>query len=327
MKRLNGMWVCLALFWVAMAAQARTMHFYYTDPQGTVLAKTDAQGNILARYDYKPYGGVVSGQGPNGPGYTGHENDTETGLVYMQARYYDPVGRFLSPDPVGPGVGSLFGFNRYDYADNNPIINVDPTGMAPGDEGECLKSPYPCGISIVGGGGERSLLGRRAMNEANAALKSAGVLGREYKNLTNLVKDWAKIIEPISVRLQVEIGSDLDKKGALYLCSPAYSTGDSWQIDFNSINRSAIEGQYLVAEIHTHPVEAPFSGMQDWAMPWAAVAKGYGDLGRYYNEGIDGYVALPSGKIYGWSHKKIENEFNTTGNWEYLKSAIHTVVR
>jgi hypothetical protein len=67
-----------------MAVQARTVHLYYTDPQGTVLAKTDAQGNILARYDYRPYGGVVSGDGPDGPGYTGHVRDPETGLVYMQ---------------------------------------------------------------------------------------------------------------------------------------------------------------------------------------------------------------------------------------------------
>ncbi len=132
MKRLNGIWVCLALFWVGMAAQARTMHFYYTDPQGTVLAKTDVQGNILARYDYKPYGGLVSGQGPDGPGYTGHVNDLETGLVYMQARHYDPVGRFLSEDPVGPEPGNIFSFNRYAYANNNPVRFTDPTGRCAG---------------------------------------------------------------------------------------------------------------------------------------------------------------------------------------------------
>lgn len=44
-------------------------------------------------------------------------------------RYYDAsTGRFLSVDPAGPSPGSLFHFNRYDYANNNPIINIDPDG-------------------------------------------------------------------------------------------------------------------------------------------------------------------------------------------------------
>lgn len=34
--------------------------------------------------------------------YTGREFDTETGLYYYRARYYDPsTGRFLSEDPIG----------------------------------------------------------------------------------------------------------------------------------------------------------------------------------------------------------------------------------
>lgn len=36
---------------------------------------------------------------------------------------------FLSPDPVPPKAGDLFTFNRYAYARNNPIVNIDPTGM------------------------------------------------------------------------------------------------------------------------------------------------------------------------------------------------------
>ena len=115
-------------------AQTDTVTYVYTDPQGTPLVEADAQGNVVARYDYTPYGSsVVSlGNPPDGPGYTGHVNDPETGLVYMQARYYQPFGRFLSPDPVGPSPANLFSFNRYDYANNNPIVNVDPDGRETG---------------------------------------------------------------------------------------------------------------------------------------------------------------------------------------------------
>ncbi|MGS0998315.1 hypothetical protein [Rhodanobacter sp. UC4451_H18] len=50
-----------------------TVHYYYTDPQGTVLAKADATGNVIATYDYAPYGSQALGMPPSGPGYTGRE--------------------------------------------------------------------------------------------------------------------------------------------------------------------------------------------------------------------------------------------------------------
>ncbi|MDV6314914.1 RHS repeat-associated core domain-containing protein [Idiomarina sp. HP20-50] len=63
----------------------------------------------------------------NKQGYTGHVGD-DTGLVYMQARYYDPViGRFYSNDPVG-FTGEIDTFNRYSYVANNPYKYTDPTG-------------------------------------------------------------------------------------------------------------------------------------------------------------------------------------------------------
>lgn len=125
----NGSWWISLLLLLCSAAHAGTRHYYYTDPQGTVLAKADAQGNIVATYDYAPYGSQALGSPPNGPGYTGHVNDPDTGFVYMQARYYDPTtGRFLSVDPVTPKSGNIFNFNRFIYANDNPIVNIDPDG-------------------------------------------------------------------------------------------------------------------------------------------------------------------------------------------------------
>ncbi|WP_266158630.1 RHS repeat-associated core domain-containing protein [Dyella silvatica] len=106
-----------------------TVTYVYTDPQGTPLAEADAQGNITATFDYAPYGTIALGTPPNGPGYTGHVDDPETNLIYMQHRYYDPVtGHFLSVDPVMPTAGNTFSFNRYDYVNNNPIDHIDPDG-------------------------------------------------------------------------------------------------------------------------------------------------------------------------------------------------------
>lgn len=121
-------------------AHAGTVTYVYTDPQGTPLAEANASGTITATFDYQPYGSQALGSAKAGPGYTGHVNDPDTGFVYMQARYYDPVvGRFLSVDPVAPKPGVLGGFDRYSYANNNPINHIDPTGMCADhyDNGNC----------------------------------------------------------------------------------------------------------------------------------------------------------------------------------------------
>ncbi|WP_282097467.1 polymorphic toxin type 10 domain-containing protein [Pannonibacter phragmitetus] len=61
-------------------------------------------------------------------GWIGERDDPETGLTYLNARYYDPIlARFISPDwfdPTQPGVGT----NRYAYAANNPVAYKDPSG-------------------------------------------------------------------------------------------------------------------------------------------------------------------------------------------------------
>ncbi|MBP1475550.1 RHS repeat-associated core domain-containing protein, partial [Frateuria sp. MAH-13] len=122
----------LSLCWGGPAPAAETTTYVLTDVQGTVLAREDAQGNIIARYDYRPYGRQQAGPVAAGPGYTGHVEDPDTKLVYMQARYYDPeTRRFLTIDPERPEPGNTVSFSRYLYAANNPLRNVDPDGHAP----------------------------------------------------------------------------------------------------------------------------------------------------------------------------------------------------
>jgi len=67
--------------------------------------------------------------GVDQPGFTGHRQDADVGLVNMKGRTYDPkLGRFLQPDPImGVPVGT--GLNRYAYVLNNPMRYVDPTGL------------------------------------------------------------------------------------------------------------------------------------------------------------------------------------------------------
>jgi RHS repeat-associated protein len=133
----------------AIAQSGSTVTYVYTDPQGTPVAEADASGNITATFDYTPYGtfsptGTSNpGPDPNGPGYTGHVNDPETNLVYMQARYYDPVtGHFLSVDPDALVPGDVFKWNRYGYANANPVRNIDPNGRQALDQSAKYLAAY-----------------------------------------------------------------------------------------------------------------------------------------------------------------------------------------
>lgn len=110
-------------------SQGKSVTYFYTDPQGSVLATADAQGNVLQESDYRPFGSQTAHLAGSTPGYTGHARDDESGLVYAQQRYYDSdVGRFLSVDPVGVLQSGGKGFARYTYVNDNPYRYVDPDG-------------------------------------------------------------------------------------------------------------------------------------------------------------------------------------------------------
>lgn len=99
--------------------------------------------------NYRPYGDSIE-VAKDDVGYTGHKFDTDLGLSYMQARYYDPViGRFYSNDPVGTvehlsTSNGIHGFNRYTYANNNPYRYTDPTGGSSLD----MSVNRPPGVTI-----------------------------------------------------------------------------------------------------------------------------------------------------------------------------------
>jgi RHS repeat-associated protein len=110
------------------AASGGSVTYIHTDGLGSPIARTDASGTVISRTRYEPYGYVASGVQPT-IGFTGHVNDADTGLTYMQQRYYDPVaGRFLSIDPVNVDGNTGSSFNRYVYSNNNPYRFVDPDG-------------------------------------------------------------------------------------------------------------------------------------------------------------------------------------------------------
>ena len=109
-----------------------TTQYVHTDALGSPVAHTGSSAAIIDRSRYEPYGANAAfggGIAPNGIGFTGHVNDVDTALVYMQQRYYDPVaGRFLSLDQKLTDTETGSAFNRYVYVNNNPLRYTDPDG-------------------------------------------------------------------------------------------------------------------------------------------------------------------------------------------------------
>jgi RHS repeat-associated protein len=83
---------------------------------------------------YYPYGGYRGAPGSDltDRGYTGHRENMDLGLIYMNARYYvAELGRFLSADTIVPDPGNPQSFSRYSYAYNSPLNHTDPSGHRP----------------------------------------------------------------------------------------------------------------------------------------------------------------------------------------------------
>jgi RHS repeat-associated protein len=128
-------WLNVLVLFMLMAANASAqtkVTYFHNDLSGNPVAASDSTGQIIWRESYRPYGERLKNEAAsqtNSQWYTGHRQDADTGLVYMGARHYDPlIGRFLSIDPAGFSESNPHSFNRYAYANNNPLKFTDPDG-------------------------------------------------------------------------------------------------------------------------------------------------------------------------------------------------------
>ncbi|MCP3755662.1 RHS repeat-associated core domain-containing protein [Streptomyces sp. TBY4] len=160
---------------------------YYATPGGTTIVRTsagklsyiaadhhntgttsiDAATLAVQRRFTKPFGeerGTKPTAWPGERGFVGGTQDKSTGLTHIGAREYDPAaGRFLSVDPLMV-VGDPRQHNAYQYANNSPLTNWDPTGLYTDDgtghsekpDGSPPSNPVtPGGKAPDGGGGYR----------------------------------------------------------------------------------------------------------------------------------------------------------------------------
>lgn len=136
LERINGRLVKYIFAGPMLIARkdAEGPKWFHSDHLGSTRLLTDSKGQPERTYRYDAFGKLLedSGGPANSRTFSGHVGDSESGLIYMGARYYDPeLCRFVSPDTVVPDATDPQALNRYAYALNNPVSNLDPTGHAP----------------------------------------------------------------------------------------------------------------------------------------------------------------------------------------------------
>ncbi len=136
----------LVAIYSRMNSGTNTVHYILGDNQSSFASVLTSTGTLDVPESFTAYGNRRSGEtwsgAPSGPdetainsvsrwGYTGQTMlGVSLGLNHMNGRVQDAItGRFLSPDPYVPDLGSTQSYNRYSYVNNNPLTFIDPTGF------------------------------------------------------------------------------------------------------------------------------------------------------------------------------------------------------
>ena len=205
--------------------------------------------------------------------FTGQELDSESGLYYYGARYYDPeIGRFISPDSIVQDYTNPQSLNRYSYCRNNPIILTDPSGhLFIIDDIIIVASTYIAANAAVIA--EGAAIGA-AIGGAQAAV-TGGDIGMGM--LTGAISGalFAGVAHPISA------GLDLGAKAMVHGATGALAGG---------IN-TAITGGNLSSNILTGAMTSAFGTASSGAFPNEF---GYQLIGRSATGGLMGGVIAES---------------------------------
>jgi RHS repeat-associated protein len=101
--------------------------YIHHDAQGSTRVLTNGTGEVVATRTYDGYGNVTGHTGTTSSllGYAGQYTDSDTGLMYLRARVYDPAtAQFLSPDPATELTHAPF-----TYATDDPVNRSDENGL------------------------------------------------------------------------------------------------------------------------------------------------------------------------------------------------------
>ncbi len=117
-----------------------TVTYLHHDQAGSTRLLTSSAGTVTGKCTYSPYGTpTCEGTTTTPLGYDGQYTSSDTGLIYMRARVYDPAtAQFLTVDPAVSVTRA-----PYNYADDNPLRYRDRSGLGWEEDLEGPGVPNP----------------------------------------------------------------------------------------------------------------------------------------------------------------------------------------
>ncbi|HKR62134.1 MAG TPA: peptidoglycan DD-metalloendopeptidase family protein, partial [Thermoanaerobaculia bacterium] len=186
---------------------------FHLDHLGTPRLITADDGVEIARHTYYPFGGeATSPAQDNEPRkFTGHERDGHS-LDYMHARYYTAEwGRFLSVDPGPSDLRRPQTWNRYVYAENNPVNRNDPDGRLTNPVTQEVGKGKPI-LHRGGGVGEIRELRSSVTASAGGEYGAARSGGRPHKGVDIVAPVGTPLVAAFSGTAEVRPEFDKDGK-------------------------------------------------------------------------------------------------------------------
>ena len=164
-----------------------TVTYLHHDQQGSTRLLTGSTGTVTGKCSYGAYGTpTCEGTTTTPLGYDAQYTNTDTGLIYLRARTYDPAtAQFLSVDPLVKLTGA-----PYSYAGDNPLNEGDPTGLLGWSEiGQAIGVGLVC-VATDGAGcvaaGLADLDANVVSNDYEAVAESCRAGEEESSSLTDL---------------------------------------------------------------------------------------------------------------------------------------------
>jgi RHS repeat-associated protein len=112
---------------VEQISSGGTVTYLHHDQQGSTRLLTGSTGTVTGSTTFDAYGNKTGSTGATTTplGYDGQYTSSDTGLIYLRNRTYDPAtAQFLTVDPLVETTETPYG-----YGAENPLTFSDPTGF------------------------------------------------------------------------------------------------------------------------------------------------------------------------------------------------------